>query len=646
MRKILFFISLFLWTCGGGGESSPTEPEEPEIPLAYNLELSANEDEILNFSFQDVSSSSTISIVNNTDSGTLSISGSSGTYTPSANFNGSDSFSFRVISNSGLNSNLGYASIVVVPVNDAPIVPQQPIIYYEVVEGYPTINVSLEAEDIENEELTFIIQTNPTYGEVSIEENVASYYTNVDNFDSFKYQACDEQGACSSSREVIFNIDWDEKFFDVAKTIQNENGDYLYFDMENTWTLSNNGTEKTSFLSNYGRQYIRKIVKFNGEVIGLDNNRNIFKTNSNLDGTIQWDYVKNSSECIENFDINSQGNIFFGHLDCPYGPTYYGAIDSNGNEIFYNPLKYKFILDTDIQINALRKISVAVNDSYVYGIVRSIYRQEEKQFQTFAGQTYFSMVEDENQKYDLFVEHTNYPMSPNNSADVKIDISGSEALGPNLQENDINKIHYISNNVFNDGQSGSNGNRYKLIETNFDSGENYGNGGSSTVINTTWIEDASPQNYVPLLVKMDFDGNILETSDLEEIESYMESPSLHENSILAFNNTGPIVIINNNIYKFSDNMIDIEWTISGIEYETQLAKINENEFIYSSNNDLVRVDINGSVIWSVELYNSNFYSDDLSISNTLFIDSDDNILVGGNNQHVMKFDLDDGNKIF
>jgi len=41
MRKILFFIPLFLWTCGGGGS---TAPEPPQLPTVTNIEVTTLED--------------------------------------------------------------------------------------------------------------------------------------------------------------------------------------------------------------------------------------------------------------------------------------------------------------------------------------------------------------------------------------------------------------------------------------------------------------------------------------------------------------------------------------------------------------------------------------------------------------------------
>ena len=49
----------------------------------------------------------------------------------------------------------------------------------------------------------------------------------------------------------------------------------------------------------------------------------------------------------------------------------------------------------------------------------------------------------------------------------------------------------------------------------YDTSQNNGDGGSSTVLNYTCIEKGSPEHYVPLLVKIDSDGNTLQSIDLE-----------------------------------------------------------------------------------------------------------------------------------
>jgi hypothetical protein len=634
MRKILLLLPFFLWTCSEG-------PTEPKAPLAYNLSLTTNEDTPLTFTFEDISSSESITFERTTRNGSLNVTGDIGTYVPNENWFGTDTFQYIVTNKNGLNSNTGYGTIIVNPINDTPTVPEEPLKVINIQEGYPTINITLDGDDIENDALSFNISKSPNYGQVNIDGNIAYYQTTVDNFDSFKYQACQAED-CSIEREVILKIDWGETFFDVKHTIQNDNGDYLYFDRDYTWILSKDGTDKTNFLSNYGRDlfhhFFGKISKFNNDVIVSDNFE-IFKTNSNLDGNIEWvnRYEENhNGNQSYSFDINSQG-IFSGiQSNEIYGDIYFSGRDFSGNELFKNLIKYKFTspYHDNVSLFAMRSPRVAVNDNYVYGYARIFYRYEEKQFQTYAGQTSFSMVEDENQKYDLYVEY------------VKIDISNSEALGPDIQDTDINKTHYVPVNNFSDGSSGTENNRYKLIDSNYDTNQNNGDGGTNTIINATWLEGGTDNLGSPILLKMDFEGNVLEVSDLYHIEPILYSDAFgRTNSILAFNNEGPIVLMIDTIYKFSDNIIDVEWTISGVNTHTKLAKLNENEFIYSSDNDLVKVDINGGVVWSTKIYDTNIYEEGLDISGYLFIDSENNILVQGIERHIMKFDTN-GNRIF
>ncbi len=190
MRKILFIIPFFLWTCSEG-------PTEPKAPLAYNLSLTTNEDTALTFTFEDISNSSAISISSNTKNGVLTLSGSSATYTPNDNFNGIDTFSYIVVNN-GLNSNTADAEIIVLPVNDAPTAYDKNGIN---VYNEQTIEIILEAEDLENDNLSFEIIDNPENGSVYINGNIAVLSAQTIGNDSFTFRAND--GAVNSNIATI-----------------------------------------------------------------------------------------------------------------------------------------------------------------------------------------------------------------------------------------------------------------------------------------------------------------------------------------------------------------------------------------------------------------------------------------------------------
>ncbi|MDC0593976.1 Ig-like domain-containing protein [Candidatus Marinimicrobia bacterium] len=113
MRKILFFIPLFLWTCGGGG-SSPTEPII-EPPVVQNFTLSTFVNTPIEFSLSGVESENlplSFGITTQPINGIIELDGVNGTYTPNLNFIGADSFTYIATSTNG-QSNIGLVQITV-----------------------------------------------------------------------------------------------------------------------------------------------------------------------------------------------------------------------------------------------------------------------------------------------------------------------------------------------------------------------------------------------------------------------------------------------------------------------------------------------------------------------------------------------------
>ena len=110
----------------------------------------------------------TLKLVNNTvrqlatrngANGTASISGNTLTYTPSANFNGTDSLTVKA--NDGeLDSAPATISITVDPVNDAPTLADGSLSTDEDTAG----GLTLAGSDVENDPLTYTIVTNGTNG--------------------------------------------------------------------------------------------------------------------------------------------------------------------------------------------------------------------------------------------------------------------------------------------------------------------------------------------------------------------------------------------------------------------------------------------------------------------------------------------------
>ena len=134
--------------------------------------------------------------------GTTSLDGSTVTYTPNTNWNGTDTFTFEASDNTGRIRNVATATITVNPVNDAPFAPDMTIDMVEDGTGQFIISSAasdanffrINATDIENDALTFqtISVNNATYVLVN-NNNELAYYPNQDfnGQDTFQYTVSD-----------------------------------------------------------------------------------------------------------------------------------------------------------------------------------------------------------------------------------------------------------------------------------------------------------------------------------------------------------------------------------------------------------------------------------------------------------------------
>lgn len=134
--------------------------------------------------------------------GTLSGSGGNRTYTPAANYFGSDSFTFQV-GDGTATSSPATVTLTITSVNDAPVASSQDV---SVTEDTPR-SITLGASDPDGDSLAYSILTGPAHGVLSGSGANRTYTPNADYYgtDSFTFRASDGQ-ANSNSATVTLTV--------------------------------------------------------------------------------------------------------------------------------------------------------------------------------------------------------------------------------------------------------------------------------------------------------------------------------------------------------------------------------------------------------------------------------------------------------
>lgn len=182
------------------------------IPTSTNSSVTTDEDVLANgvLSASDLDAETlTYSTTKSPDNGIFSLNTSSGsyTYTPNANFNGTDTIKFRVYD--GIDYSPEYTvSYTVTAVNDLPVPADNTYTFNEDVAQAVTLSGS--GTDAESDTLTFEIVTGVSKGVVSNfnSNNGTLTYTPNSNFngtDSFTYRISDGTGT-TSTKTITLNV--------------------------------------------------------------------------------------------------------------------------------------------------------------------------------------------------------------------------------------------------------------------------------------------------------------------------------------------------------------------------------------------------------------------------------------------------------
>ena len=133
--------------------------------------------------------------------GSVSIDGNIATYTPLADYNGSDSFIF-IISDGDL-TDTQVLSVTVNPVNDAPIADDT----FSQTDEDISVDIALVGSDIDSNDLTYLLDQDSSDGFVQITGSIANF-TPDENFNgstTFTYRVTDGE-LTSNTATVIIDV--------------------------------------------------------------------------------------------------------------------------------------------------------------------------------------------------------------------------------------------------------------------------------------------------------------------------------------------------------------------------------------------------------------------------------------------------------
>jgi hypothetical protein len=135
--------------------------------------------------------------------GTATVVGDQVNYIPSADFHGTDTFSYTIEDCSG-NTDAALVEVTVLPVNDPPVANDQAA----TAEEDTPLPITVTASDPDGDVLTYSILTGPSNGTISGFDPATGglVYTPDENYhgpDSFTFKACDPSGACDTGVVTI-----------------------------------------------------------------------------------------------------------------------------------------------------------------------------------------------------------------------------------------------------------------------------------------------------------------------------------------------------------------------------------------------------------------------------------------------------------
>ncbi len=395
MRKILFIIPFFLWTCGGG--SGSTEPEPPQLPTVADIEVTTLEDTAKTFALTGTDPDNlalTYSISTQPQHGTISISDGAATYSPNANYHGQDVIVYLASSTNG-NSNTGTIIITITPINDAPTAIDVSKTMYQ---DDGTIDVETNYNDIDGDtDITFTLVDAPANGTATVGSpgSPGTYTPNVNFYgtDTFTYTVSDAEYTSDPATVTItvipgsfgitYGSDSNHETPESITTTSDGGVVVVGYRYETDWLVVKfdwGGSAEWEYTISSDQGPSQVIETLDGGIViaGMsDNGKTIIKLDSSGNEVFSSSNLPGSAIFLLKED--SSGNIYTSGYESVNG-TRSGSLtklDSNGNLIWNKTYrKYSsnpeyveaFVIHSDQSITAVGYGQNAFNNEWIFNV--------------------------------------------------------------------------------------------------------------------------------------------------------------------------------------------------------------------------------------------------------------------------------------
>ena len=177
-------------------------------PSAHTATLVVSEDSSVLFELKSDDPDGSVAdykLLTTPSNGVLSGSGSMRTYSPHANFHGSDSFQFMTTDEFGSQSNIATVTISVEPTNDPPTAEWSRLI---TAEDSRKVSIPFKSTDQDGQVVRYEVVRSPRHGSVLGQGLQLTYTPNADFWgdDSFEFVAIDDLGLRSNTATVAIDV--------------------------------------------------------------------------------------------------------------------------------------------------------------------------------------------------------------------------------------------------------------------------------------------------------------------------------------------------------------------------------------------------------------------------------------------------------